>query len=68
MVKLTVIIDDQKWPHLTMVCQIENLDGTKTGTTDRSQYDTAYSVFENVLHNRLRPMLDQLINRRKPQR
>lgn len=68
MVKLIITIDDQRWPHLQASFERHNLDGTKSGTVDKSQYDTAYTVFENAVHNHLRVMVDQLNKRRIPSR
>lgn len=64
MVKLEIMIDDTNWPHLKMVCTRSGLQGDRAATTDRAQYDTAYTQFENVLHNHLRPMITELNNRR----
>lgn len=64
MVKLIITIDDQKWPHLKASFERHNLDGTKTGSMDQAQYDNAYAVFENAVHNHLRPMVAQLNERR----
>jgi hypothetical protein len=64
MVRLTVVIDDQFWPQVRMTATREGIDGSKTATVDKSSYDTCYTVFENTLHNHLRPMCSEINNRR----
>lgn len=64
MTKLTVVIDDQKWPKVRMVATREGITGQPTSTVSESTYDTAYTVFENVLHNHLRPMVQEVNDRR----
>lgn len=64
MVKLDVAIDDRLWPKLTIVITRTDLNGRKHVQTRTHIYDSAYTQFENDLHNHLRPMVDQLISRR----
>lgn len=65
MVKLEVTIDDQQWPKLKMVGVRTALDGGKSTSTEIILHDQAYNKFEGELHNLLRPMVSELINRRK---
>jgi hypothetical protein len=64
MVRLTVVIDDTKWPKVKMTATREGLTGEKSATVIESQYDTSYTVFENAFHNQLRLMCQELIDRR----
>jgi hypothetical protein len=64
MVRLEVVIDDQQWPKLKLVALRTDLNGQRTAVTKVILYDQAYNQFEGDLHNQLRPMVDQLINRR----
>ncbi len=64
MVRLTITIDDQKWPKVRMTATREGLNGEKTAIVAESMYDTAYTVFENAVHNQLRPMIGEITGRR----
>ena len=64
MTRLEVSIDDQQWPKLKLVVLRMDLNGQKTALTKTVLYDQAYNQFESDLHNQLRPMVEQLINRR----
>jgi hypothetical protein len=64
MVRLEVAIDDVLWPKLKLVLIRTDLDGQKTSLVKQWIYDGAYNQFENDIHNHLRPMVEQLINRR----
>jgi hypothetical protein len=68
MVRMEVVIDDTKWPKLKMVITRTSLNGTKTGIVKEWMYDGAYSQFENDLHNNLRPMVSELVDRRMNKR
>lgn len=64
MVRIEVSIDDVQWPKLKMVLVRTDLNGQKHALTKSWIYDGAYNQFENDLHNHLRPIVEQLINRR----
>ena len=64
MVRLEVSIDDSLWPKLKFIAFRTDLNGQKTAVTKTILYDQAYNTFEGDLHNQLRPMVEQLINRR----
>ena len=66
--RIELTIDDIDFPKL-------KISGVRTGTTgDRSvftlkqQYDLAYGAFENLLHNQLRPAVNEIVDRRKGSR
>ena len=58
-------IDDTQWPKLHITGQRVSTTGAKTAFDKRDQYDLAYSQFENLVHNQLRPAVQELIERRK---
>jgi hypothetical protein len=62
---MNITITDDKWPKLTMVVNRETVTGDKFVSTDSYQYDLSYTNFEGILHNHLRPMVEELIKRRK---
>jgi hypothetical protein len=64
MVRLELSIDDAQWPKLKLIALRTDLNGQKTAVTKTILYDQAYNQFESDLHNQLRPMVEQLINRR----
>ncbi len=64
MTKLTIIIDDTKWPKLRATFIREKENGSVDTSTDERLYDTAYTVFENAAHNHLRPAVGEIIDRR----
>jgi hypothetical protein len=47
-----------------MTATREGLNGEKTAIVAESMYDTAYTVFENAVHNQLRPMIGEITGRR----
>lgn len=64
MKKMTVTITDDKWPRLTMVVLRESNEG-QVARTDHFMYDGAYNVFEGILHDNLRKLVEEVIRKRK---
>lgn len=64
MERLELSIDDTKWPKLKMTITRTDVNGVKTSVVKEFQYDLAYIQFEGEVHNKLRPMVDNLIQRR----
>jgi hypothetical protein len=62
---LEVSLMDDKWPKLRIVCRRQTSTGETTITTLDALYDGAYVMFEAQLQNHLRPMVEELIRRRK---
>ena len=58
-------IDDTQWPKLSIAGTRVGTQGGKTVFDQRVQYDLAYSQFENLVHNQLRPAVQEIIERRK---
>jgi len=58
-------IDDNHWPKLSITGQRVTTRGERAAFDQKMQYDLAYSQFENLLHNQLRPAIQELIERRK---
>jgi hypothetical protein len=63
--ELTIQIHDDLWPKLRLVGQIRFVDGNRANFDETIMYDNAYNKFEGVLHNMLRPLCENVINRRK---
>lgn len=63
--RIQLTIDDTQWPKLHISGVRENTQGSKTVFDQKVFYDQAYLQFENVLHNQLRPLVEELIQRRK---
>lgn len=62
---LEVTINDEKWPKLTMITQSSKPGQGPSNSVDHALYDGAYNVFEGILHNKLRPLVEELINQRQ---
>jgi hypothetical protein len=65
MAEINITINDSKWPKLTMIVHRRSETGVPTVTTDSYTYDNAYTQFEGILHNHLRPAVEEVIKRRK---
>ena len=65
--RITLTIDDQQWPKLHLAGERVGHTGDRTAFDQKVQYDLAYSQFENLLHNQLRPAVSEIIERRKSQ-
>lgn len=64
MQQMHVTITDDRWPKLTIIIRRET-DSGPVVFQESFQYDGAYTQFEAALHNQLRPMVEQIIKRRK---
>ena len=64
MQQMHVTITDDRWPKLTIVIK-RDTDRGPVVSQESFQYDGAYNVFEAALHNHLRPMVEEIIKRRK---
>lgn len=65
MVRMTITIDDSRWPKLRMILNREMMNQPPIVSIDDRQYDLAYDGFEGIIHNHLRPMVEELIQRKK---
>lgn len=65
MAKLEIEIFDDLWPKLRLVGTIRHNNGQSTHFDEKVLYDQAYSKFEGTLHNMLRPLINNVIDRRK---
>lgn len=63
--RITLTIDDTSWPKLHIAGLREGTQGDKVTFDQKIIFDQAYLQFENLLHNQLRPLVDELIRRRK---
>lgn len=63
--RLTLTIDDNHWPKLHIAGARESTQGEKFAFDQKVLYDQAYLQFENLLHNQLRPLVDEIIRRRR---
>jgi hypothetical protein len=64
LVRLNLSIDDDQWPKLHIAGERMDSRGGRVAFDDRMQYDLAYTRFENTLHNQLRPLVAELIERK----
>jgi hypothetical protein len=64
-INVSITISDDRWPLLTLIAQRSSLSGAPAVVKQERQYDVAYSEAEVMLHNQLRPAIDELIRRRK---
>ena len=65
MLNMNVSINTDRWPLVTVVVTHDSFVRGKVVSTQQVQYDVAYSKAEEMVHNALRPMVTELINRRK---
>lgn len=65
MAKLEIEIFDDLWPKLRLVGMIKFDNGQRTPFDEKVNYDQAYMKFEGTLHNMLRPLINNVIDRRK---
>lgn len=66
LVRVEFSIDDSVWPQLKLAGIRTTSTGERFAFDGRQSYDLAYVAFENVLHNALRPAVEELIKRRNP--
>lgn len=64
LVRLSLSIDDQQWPKLHIAGERIDASGGRVAFDHKQQYDLAYGAFENTLHNQLRPLVNELIERK----
>lgn len=67
MTRITLTIDDSLWPKLHIAGERVGAQGQRTAFDQKVQYDLSYTQFENLVHNQLRPAVQELIDRRKQQ-
>ena len=65
--RLTITIDDNFWPKLHIAGDRVSSTGDRVAFDEKQTYDLAYTAFENTVHNQLRPLVEEIIRRRKPQ-
>ena len=65
MLRLEVVLHDELWPQLTITVTRESFTSGKSFTQAKQQYDLAYGKAEEMVHNALRPLVQELINRHK---
>lgn len=63
MLKLEVIIHDQQWPLITITASRESFERGKVVLQEKKQYDLSYGKAEEMCHNLLKPMVQELIER-----
>lgn len=65
MLKLEIVVHDQQWPQVVITTTRESYGQGRVVTQDKVQYDLAYGKAEGMVHNQLKPMVEEIINRRK---
>lgn len=68
MLKLEVTIHDQLYPQIVITVSRESWKQGKVVLQAKQQYDLAYGKAEEMVHNALRPMVDELINQHQQEK
>ena len=63
MLKLELVVHDQVWPNLTITVSRESWTQGKVVQQAKVQYDLCYVKAEEMAHNALRPMIEELVKR-----
>lgn len=63
MLKLEVVIHDQLWPMVVVTTSRQSYGQGSIVQQSKQQYDLAYGKAEEMVHNALRPMVEELIKR-----
>lgn len=63
MLKLEVVVHDQLWPMVTITVTRESFSQGRVVQQARQQYDLAYGKAEEMVHNALRPLVEELCKR-----
>lgn len=63
MLKLEVVIHDQVYPQLVITTSRESFERGLVVQQAKVQYDLCYGKAEEMVHNALRPMVEELIKR-----
>ena len=61
--KLTIGIDDEQWPKVTVVIYTETETVRKTAGPTKFTYDLSYTAAENMVHNELRSMFNEVLKK-----
>jgi hypothetical protein len=65
MLKLEVVVHDQMWPTICITTSRESTRGGPAIQQHKVMYDLAYGKAEEMVHNALKPMVEELIGRHK---
>lgn len=65
MTRVSFSIDDTQWPRLHIAGERISSTGEHVAFEHKEMFDRAYLQFENLLHNHLRPAVEDVISRRK---
>ena len=63
MLRMEVVVHDQLWPMVVITVTRESFSAGRVVTQSRQQYDLAYGKAEEMVHNALRPMIEELVKR-----
>ena len=63
MLKLEVVVHDQLYPQLVITTSRESFERGMVVQQAKVQYDLGYGKAEEMVHNALRPMIEELIKR-----
>lgn len=63
MLKFEITIDDQQWPLVTITASRMTYGRGSVMLQAKQQYDLAYGKVEEIAHNQLRPMVEELCQR-----
>ena len=62
---MEITVNDVKWPLITVIIIRQSWERGQLMQQSQIQYDLAYGKAEEMAHNHLRPMLEELIKRHK---
>jgi hypothetical protein len=65
MLKLEVTIHDQLWPQIVITTSRESFARGHVAQQAKVTYDLSYGKAEEMVHNALKPMVEELIARHK---
>lgn len=66
MLKLEITVHDQMWPQLVITISRQSYRGATQVQQEKKQYDLAYVKAEEMVHNHLRPLVEELIQKHFP--
>jgi hypothetical protein len=67
MLSMTVTVHDQRWPLVTITVTRESWERGRVVQQQSIQYDISYGKAEEMVHNQLRPLVEEIVKRHKPQ-
>lgn len=63
MLRLEVVVHDQQWPLVTITVTRESFAQGRVVQQAKQQYDLSYGKAEEMVHNALRPLIEEICKR-----